>query len=74
METTVSGTHVAPIGNVFPIPSQPVFVLSPYCCVLSGEAANTNYKSDLTRPGLESKIYHTLDEQTNHYATNAVRM
>ena len=26
-----------------PIPSQPVFALSPYCCVLSREATNTNF-------------------------------
>jgi hypothetical protein len=25
------------------IPSQPVFALSPYCCMLSGEATNTNF-------------------------------
>jgi hypothetical protein len=36
------GRHVAPLGHIIKIPSQPVFALSPYCCMLSGEATNTN--------------------------------
>jgi hypothetical protein len=32
------GRHVAPLGHIILIPSQPVCALSPYCCVLSGEA------------------------------------
>ena len=56
------------------IPSQPVFVLSPYCCVLSGEATNTNFiVVGLTRPGLEPRIYCTLGKRANHYTTDAVR-
>jgi hypothetical protein len=35
--------HVALLGHIILIPSQPVFVLSPYCCVLSGKATNTNF-------------------------------
>jgi hypothetical protein len=37
------------------IPSQPIFSLSPYCCVLNGEARNTNcIVFDLTRLGIEA--------------------
>jgi hypothetical protein len=32
----------APLWHIILIPSQPVFALSPQCCVLSGEATNTN--------------------------------
>ena len=34
--------QVIPIGNIVLIPSQPVFALSLYCCVLSGGTTNTN--------------------------------
>ena len=55
------------------IPSQPVFVLSPYCCVLSGEAINTNLKVfGLTRSRLEPTIYCTQGEYANHYTTDEV--
>jgi hypothetical protein len=37
-----AGGHVAPIGHIILIPSKPVFALSPYLCVLSGEATKTN--------------------------------
>ena len=37
------GRHVAPLGHIILIPSQPVFALSPSCLVLSGEATNTNF-------------------------------
>ena len=37
------GRHIAPRGHIILIPSQPVFTLSPKCCVLSGEATNTNF-------------------------------
>jgi hypothetical protein len=41
--------------------------------VLCGEATNTNFiVFALTRPGLETTIYRTRGEHTNHYATNAV--
>jgi hypothetical protein len=41
--------------------------------VLSGEATNTNFiVFGLTRPGLESTIYHTRSEYANHYTTDAV--
>jgi hypothetical protein len=55
------------------IQSQPVFALSPYCCVFSGEATNTNFiVSGLTRQALEPTIYRTRGEHANHYATDAV--
>jgi hypothetical protein len=38
-----AGRHVAPLGHNILIPSQPVFGLTPYYCVLSGEATNTNF-------------------------------
>jgi hypothetical protein len=34
--------HIASLGHFILIPSQPVFALTPFCCVLSGEATNTN--------------------------------
>ena len=60
--------HVAPLGHIILIPNQPVFVLSPYCCVLSGKATNTNFiVFSLTRSGLEPMIYCTQGEHTNHH-------
>ena len=68
-----TGRHVAPLGHVIMILSQPVFSLSPECCVLSGEATNTNFiVFGSTRPGLEPTIYRTRGEHANHYATDAV--
>ena len=70
-----AGWHVAPLGHIILIPSRPVFALSPYCCVLRGEATNTNFiVFGLTPPGLESTIYRTRGEHANHYATDAVNM
>jgi hypothetical protein len=63
-----AGRHGAPFGHIILIPSQPVFALSSECCMLSGEATNTNFIFfGLTRPGLEPTIYHI-----NHYSTNPV--
>jgi hypothetical protein len=51
-----------------------VFVLSPPCCVLSGEATHTNFiVLDLTRPELKPTIYHIPGEHANHYVTDATR-
>jgi hypothetical protein len=53
--------------------SQPVFALSPYCCVLNGEATNTNFiVFGLTRPRLEPTIYRSRGEHVNRYANDAV--
>jgi hypothetical protein len=52
------GRHVAPLGHIIPTPSQPVFALTPYCCMLSGEATITNFLAfGLTRPGIEHTSY-----------------
>jgi hypothetical protein len=52
--------HVTTLGNIILILSQPVFALSPECCVLSGEATNINLIFfGLTWPGLEPTIYRT---------------
>ena len=52
--------------------SEPTSLCS-YSIMLSGEALNTNFKVfGLTRPGLESMIYHTRGEHVNHYTTDAV--
>ena len=65
--------HVAPLGHIILIPSQPVFALTPYCYVLSGEATHTNFiVFGLTRPRLETTTYRTRDEHANHYTTDAV--
>ena len=66
------GRHVAPLKHIILIPNQPVFALSPECCMLSGEATNTNFiVFDLTRPVFEPTIYRTRGEHANHYATDA---
>ena len=68
-----TGRHVAPHGHIILIPSQAGFALTPYWCVPSGEATNTNFKVfGLTRPGLEPTIYRTRGEHANHYTTDAV--
>jgi hypothetical protein len=51
---------------------QSVFALSPQCCVLSGEATNTNFiVFGLTRPGLELTTYRIRGEHVNHYGVLA---
>ena len=60
------GRHVTTIGHIILIPSQPVFVLTPQCCTLGGEATNTNFKGlwfDLTALG---------DKHSDHYTTDVV--
>ena len=57
--------HIAPLGHIILIQSQPVFDLSPYCCVLSGEATSTIFiVVGLTRQGLEPTIYRTREAST----------
>ena len=70
---TNTGRHVAPLGHIILVPSQPVFALSPKSCVLSGEATNTNFiVFCLNRPGLEPTIYRTRGEHANYYANDAI--
>ena len=40
---SLCGRHVTPIGHIIPIPSHPVFTLTPVCCMLKIEAAYTNF-------------------------------
>ena len=64
---------MALLGHIIPIPSKSVFVLFPYCCVLSREATNTNViVFGLTQSGFVPSIYHTRGEHANHYATDAI--
>ena len=66
--------HVAPLGQIILIPSPPVFALSPLCCMLSGEATNTNFiVFGLSRLWLEPTIYRTrgeLSTETTYRAVN----
>ena len=64
-----AGTHVVPLGHTILILSQPVFALSPQCCVLSGEGTNANIVFGLTLTGLEPTTYHTRGEHANYFAT-----
>jgi hypothetical protein len=60
-----AGRYVAPLGHIILIPSRPVFDLSPDCCMLSGEATNTNViVFGLTRPWLDPTIYLTRKTST----------
>jgi hypothetical protein len=59
--------HVAPLGYIFLISDQPVFALTPYRCMPSREAANTDLIThDLTQPGIEPTIYLTQDDHINY--------
>ena len=59
--------HVAQLRNITLNPRQPVFALSPKCCVLSREATIVNFLVfGMTRSGFEPMIYHTLGEHANH--------
>jgi hypothetical protein len=65
--------HGTPLGHVILIPNQPVFALSPYCCVLKGEATHINcVVFYLSRSGLKLTFYRAGDAHANHYATDAV--
>ena len=73
LKQQTTGRHVAPLRHIILILSKPVFALSPYCCMLSGEATNTNLiVFGLTQLGPEPKIYRTRGEHANHYVTDAV--
>ena len=68
-----AGRHIAPLGRIILIPSHPVFAISPYCCVLSGEATNTNFiVFGLIQSGLEPMIFRTRGDHANHYTTDAI--
>ena len=68
-----AGRHIAPLRHTILIPNQPVFVLSPQCCVLSGEATNTSFiVFGVTGSGVEPTIYRSRGEHADHYTTDAV--
>ena len=65
--------HVAPLWHAIPTPSQLVFALTPWCCVLSREAANANFiVFGLARPGLVPTIYRTRREHANYYTSDGL--
>jgi hypothetical protein len=67
-----AGRHVAPLGHIILIPSQPVFALFPSCCILSGEATNTNcIVFGLTRPRIIARSI-ALEANTLIITTDAV--
>jgi len=54
------GRHVAPLRHMILVLILPVFTLTPYGCMLSREAGNTNFIIfGLTQLGLEPMIYCT---------------
>ena len=68
-----AGRHVAPLGHIIPIPSQPVYVLfllNAACLAEKQQIPILVFA--LTRPGFETTIYRTRGEHANHYATDAV--
>jgi hypothetical protein len=55
--------------HIILIPSQPVFALTPECCMHSRETANTYFIIfDLTQPT------NTQGKHTNHYTTDVFRL
>jgi hypothetical protein len=62
------GRHVTPLGHIILNPSQPVFALTPKCCMLSGEATNTNViVFGLSGQRLGPTVYCTRSEDAIHY-------
>ena len=67
--------HVTPLGHIILAPSQTVFVVAHYCCVLRGAATNTKFiVIGLTRSVLEPTIYHTQGGHANYYTTDIFGM
>ena len=65
--------HVAPLGHIILMQSQPVFALYAYCCVLNGEVTHIIViVFGLTRSRLEGTIHCTRGKQDSHYTTNTV--
>ena len=69
-----AGRHVAPLGHIHLIQSQPVLALTSFkaaCC--SKEARNTNFVVfGLNRTGFEPTNYNTPGEHVNNYTINVV--
>ena len=68
-----AGRHVTPLGHIILIPSQPVFVLSPKCCVLSGEATHINFIA-LVWPDRGSNTRFTALEASTPTITPPMRL
>ena len=61
--------HVDPFGHIIFIPNPLGFALTPICCVLSEETANTNFiVFGLNRPGFEPM----WGEHENHNSIDVV--
>ena len=74
MKQQSAGRHVATLEHIILIPSKPVFALSSYSCLFSGEATTTNFIvfGGLTRPGLEPTVYRIRGENGKHNVTDAI--
>lgn len=67
------GRYVVQLGHIIRIPNKSVFALSPKCCMLGGEATNTNFIAcGLTQPDREHTVYHTRSAHVNHYTIDVV--
>jgi len=68
LKQQLAGRYVAPIILI------QGFALTPYCCMLGGEATNTNFIVffGLVRPGLKLAIYCTRGKHAKHYTTDTV--
>lgn len=64
--------HVATLGHIILKPSQNVFVLTPWYCMLTGETANT-YLLWIDQTGARTLMYHTRAKHGKHYTTDAVK-
>ena len=67
------GRHVTPLGHIILISSQPVFALTPQYCMVSKQAAYTNFiVFAMTLPRLKTTIYHIQGKHAKHYTTDVV--
>ena len=56
------------LSHIILILCQPVFALTTFCCVLSGETTNTNFKVFFfTQSGLNAMIFQTQGKYANNY-------
>ena len=69
----MGGQYVVSFRHITLIPSQPVFVLTHYRCVICGETWHTNLIfCGLTRPGFEPMSHCTRSEIRIHYTMDEV--
>jgi hypothetical protein len=71
MKQQSAGRHIAPLGHIILIPSQPIFLLYA-ACFAEKKQIPIFFSFGLTRLGLELAIYRTRGEHSNHYTTDAV--